>query len=354
MTLLGAWSWRRVRAYALPSVPDEVTPVVAPSATLARTRPSEEACGEVGAVPGEAVITGIFDAGTYTAFADARERESAGHYMQRRPETSLPEVSGRARGIVWGYGAARPGERGGCPHHGRHLRRTGRSRRQLRRSRRRRRRIPLRRLPSIARSLHAPGRGSAPFAYRVETLRRPDVGGGLRAWHRRGARPGLLLPRRGRGFAGGDGQVRHRLGTPRSVRSEERLHHGRTPRRRRDLRNRHHAAGAGDRFSSSCLGGDTGVTGPDRVFRLVLVRRSTVKIRIGVNVRCCLLVLRSLATPRSKGNWKARELACDAETDAVRRTTVERQLDAGTYWVVVDGATSSDEGGFSLEYRILH
>ena len=41
---------------------------------------SEVACGESGVASNEAAVTGVFDPGGYTVFADARQRESAGSY----------------------------------------------------------------------------------------------------------------------------------------------------------------------------------------------------------------------------------------------------------------------------------
>ena len=39
---------------------------------------SEVACGEPSGIPGDAAVTGVFEAGSYSVFADAREREVAG------------------------------------------------------------------------------------------------------------------------------------------------------------------------------------------------------------------------------------------------------------------------------------
>src|SRR5262249_35272765 len=41
---------------------------------------SEVACGEAGATAGDAAVTGVFEPGAYTVFADARERDAAGRY----------------------------------------------------------------------------------------------------------------------------------------------------------------------------------------------------------------------------------------------------------------------------------
>src|ERR1019366_8802474 len=58
---------------------DEVAPVVHVRRACADEQ-SELSCGEVGSGAGDAAVTGIFEPGTYTVFADSRERDSTGHY----------------------------------------------------------------------------------------------------------------------------------------------------------------------------------------------------------------------------------------------------------------------------------
>jgi hypothetical protein len=45
------------------------------------------------------------------------------------------------------------------------------------------------------------------------------------------------------------------------------------------------------------------------------------------------------------------EVACEAEVDGARRVTLDRSLEPGTYWVVVDGQSPADQGPFTVEYR---
>jgi hypothetical protein len=33
---------------------------------------------------------------------------------------------------------------------------------------------------------------------------------------------------------------------------------------------------------------------------------------------------------------------------------MERVLEAGTYWLLVDGASTQEAGPFTLEYRVIH
>jgi hypothetical protein len=47
------------------------------------------------------------------------------------------------------------------------------------------------------------------------------------------------------------------------------------------------------------------------------------------------------------------ELACEADADSGHRTSIERTLDAGTYWIVVDGQSPNDQGPFTVEYRTV-
>jgi len=56
---------------------------------------SEVACGESGPAPGDAVVTGVFDAGTYAVFADASGVDKAGRYSLHA-EMAPPDGSGTA------------------------------------------------------------------------------------------------------------------------------------------------------------------------------------------------------------------------------------------------------------------
>ncbi len=115
--------------------------------------------------------------------------------------------------------------------------------------------------------------------------------------------------------------------------------------------------GAGDRFSASCAGGDTGSTGPDRVFRMVLAARATVRVTLLATGFDAGLALRK-ACADAAGGADVAELACEAspgdpQSGGPRATVIERTLEAGSYWLVVDGQSPGDQGSFTLEYRVL-
>ena len=46
-------------------------------------------------------------------------------------------------------------------------------------------------------------------------------------------------------------------------------------------------------------------------------------------------------------------LTCEADADSTKHLTLDRTLEPGTYWVVVDGQTPNDQGPFTLDYRIV-
>ena len=59
--------------------------------------------------------------------------------------------------------------------------------------------------------------------------------------------------------------------------------------------------GAGDRFSSSCVGGETGVSGADRVYEFTLTRRAPVQLALTSTTFDAALVLRKACDSPSGG-----------------------------------------------------
>jgi hypothetical protein len=111
-------------------------------------------------------------------------------------------------------------------------------------------------------------------------------------------------------------------------------------------------AGAADKFSASCGGGDTNTTGPDRVFRFALASRATVRVTLVQTTFDGALALRKACTDGVVAGDVA-ELACETASEVRRPATIERALEPGIYWVVVDGQSPTDQGSFSLDYRVL-
>jgi hypothetical protein len=108
-------------------------------------------------------------------------------------------------------------------------------------------------------------------------------------------------------------------------------------------------AGAGDRFGTLCGESDYGASGPDKLFKLVLAQRSTVRLLLTATFEAVVALRKTCSEPLG---GPAPELACESEVDANRHATLTRTLEAGTYWVVVDGQSSDDQGPFTLDYRV--
>ena len=323
---------------------DEVTPVVHLRHSCVDEQ-SEVSCGEAAGAGGDAVITGVFDAGTYTVFADARDRDAAGRYSL---EVAIAPPGGNgtagdvcADAIPLGIGPAVSGD-------------TFEARDDL--------------------SGSCGGASAADVVYRLDVSRRSRFVAGIQAeeaphvlvlWHRCGDRSGELACGRdldeilapGSYFIAVDGASEDALGRFTLAWSAQ------------DLTAQTGAclgapvlvdgatvagttAGASDKFAVSCSGGDGTASGPDRVYRIVLSRRGHVHLELSAPSFDAAIALRK-ACADATGGPRAAELQCEGDSDAGHRTVVDRTLEPGQYWVVVDGQGPTDEGPFSLEYRLL-
>jgi hypothetical protein len=324
---------------------DDVAPVV--HVRRACTDPeSETACGEPPLASNDAAVTGLFDPGAYTVFADAREREAAGHYTLSL-ETA-PLAGSGAVGDGCGDAAALGGANN--PAHG----------------------DTFSARDDVAGTCG--GTGAADVVYRLDVARRSRFRASLRdeeaphvlvAWRRCGDRASeigcgpelddVLAP--GTYFVGVDGATSDALGRfelpwvlqdlgPQSAACASatllvpgRVTGGTT-------------VGAGDRFATSCgAPHDLAPSGGDRVFRLSLASRAKVRLELTATGFEALLALRKSCgdLPRASGSV---ELACNGDADGTKRTVIEATLDPGTYWAVVDGQSPNDQGAFALKYTL--
>jgi hypothetical protein len=322
---------------------DEVSPVLH-LRRACNDAQSEVGCGEAASQTKSAAITGVFDAGGYTAFADARERDSAGRYtlsLETAPPAGIGTVGdgcGDAVPLV-GAGASVPGDTF-----------TARD--------------------DVAGTCG--GAAAADVVYRVDLPRRSRVRASfeseeaphvLTAWRRCGDRASeitcghavdeVLAP--GTYFLGVDGATPDAVGrfslawsvqdlaaqaaacTAAGVLVPGRKASGTTN-------------GAADRFASSCAGRDASGSGPDRVFRLPVAARSRVRIAVVAPTFDAAVSLRRACS--DEGAAGAAELACDGDADRGHEVDVERTLEPGTYWVVVDGQTPNDQGAFTVEATV--
>jgi hypothetical protein len=324
---------------------DDMTPVLHARRACADEQ-SEIACGESGAAAGDATVTGIWDTGAYSVFADGHERDSTGRYTLLL-ETSTPAGAGTRAddcGDASPLVAGMAGSIGGDTFDAR---------------------------DDVAGSCG--GAGAPDVVYRLEVAKRSRFVASLEdeeaphvmvLWRRCGERSAeaacgrsvdeVLGP--GAYFIGVDGSapevfgrfalkwaLRDLTGQAAACRAAPTLVDGRAVDGT--------TIGAGDRFAPACAASDIGASGPDRVFKFVLPTRSQVRLIVTATAFDAAVELRR-ACGDGAGGPALPELGCEAETDGNHHVTVERWLEAGTYWVVVDGRSPSDEGPFTIEYRV--
>ena len=110
--------------------------------------------------------------------------------------------------------------------------------------------------------------------------------------------------------------------------------------------------GGVDKFSPSCAAADTNGGAPDLVYEVVLVARPRVHLRLHTGGWGGVLSVRRACVEGDTAAVTASEVECrpedgpDVEFDSV--------LDAGKYYVVVDGKEPSSSGPFTLEYSVSH
>lgn len=322
---------------------DEVVPVVHVRRACSDSQ-SEIACGESGATAGDASITGTFEPGTYYVFADTHERNSTGRYgllLQTAPPggsgstadscTDASLLAGGPTGSVQGDTfSARDDVSGSCG-----------------------------------------GAGAADVVYRLEVSRRSLFVANLEGEE---AKHLLIL-------GGRCGDRSAEIACGRSVRevlspgtyflavdgwSPEAFGRFTFKWVLRDLTAQSRAcamapalapgrsvsgttAGSGDRFGTLCGESDSGASGPDKVFKLVLARRAAVRLSLSARFDAVVALRNVCGEPLS---GPAPELACESEPDPSHRTTLARTLEPGTYWVVVDGQSADDLGPFTLDYSV--
>lgn len=112
--------------------------------------------------------------------------------------------------------------------------------------------------------------------------------------------------------------------------------------------------GAGDRFTTSCAGREDAQASADKVFKIVLAARTKVRLLLSTPAWDGVLALRKscMDTAGSPGA-RTTESACNNDFQDAHHSRIETTLDAGTYWVVVDGHQARNEGAFTLEYRVV-
>jgi len=101
-------------------------------------------------------------------------------------------------------------------------------------------------------------------------------------------------------------------------------------------------AGGQDRFHASCA---EGTSSNDVMYRLRLRRRSTVRVSMSSDYDGALYMRRDCTDP-------ATELVCNDDQGDNRHSQIDTTLDAGTYFVFVDGFRGGNQGSFSLDVQV--
>jgi hypothetical protein len=97
-----------------------------------------------------------------------------------------------------------------------------------------------------------------------------------------------------------------------------------------------------DRFQASCAGG---AGSADLVYQLRLVRRSRVRIRSTQQYDGAIYIRRECADPTT-------EVACNDDASDNRHSEVDAVLDAGNYFVFVDGFANNSQGSFTMDVEV--
>ena len=111
---------------------------------------------------------------------------------------------------------------------------------------------------------------------------------------------------------------------------------------------------AGDKFSTSCGGREDTQASADRVYRLTMTSRATVKLVLTTPTWDGVIAIRkSCSDPPRAATARLNEAACNNDFQDTRHAKIETVLEVGTYFVVVDGHQAKNEGPYTLEYRVL-
>lgn len=113
-------------------------------------------------------------------------------------------------------------------------------------------------------------------------------------------------------------------------------------------------AGAPDRFNASCGGRLDGQASGDRVYRLVVPTRQRIQLLLTTPGFDGVLTLRKTCLdPAGMKSPREAEVQCNNDSPDTRHSKIDTTVDAGTYYVVVDGHQGKNEGPFTLEAKAI-
>lgn len=99
---------------------------------------------------------------------------------------------------------------------------------------------------------------------------------------------------------------------------------------------------AQSRFEASCAGG---AKSNDNVYRLRVPKAGRVKIKLSTEYDGALHLRRACADPST-------EVACNDDGQDNRHSEIDQELEAGDYFVIVDGFRTGNQGSYTLEVEL--
>jgi hypothetical protein len=105
-------------------------------------------------------------------------------------------------------------------------------------------------------------------------------------------------------------------------------------------------SGAGNRFTSSCAGPADLQAGPDRVHKFTLAKRAKVGLQLRADAFQPVMSIRQNCLESSG------EMGCQVGSGGGRPVEIERVLEPGTYFVVVDGKDVDSAGDYTLDLKV--
>jgi hypothetical protein len=113
-------------------------------------------------------------------------------------------------------------------------------------------------------------------------------------------------------------------------------------------------SGGSDKFTTSCAGRESTQASADKVYEIVLGARARVRLTLTTPTWDGVLALRkSCMDTAGTAGARAAESACNNDFQDAHHARIETTLEAGTYWVLVDGHQAGNDGAYTLEYRVL-
>lgn len=112
--------------------------------------------------------------------------------------------------------------------------------------------------------------------------------------------------------------------------------------------------GAGHRFTTGCGGPESAQTSGDKLYKIVTTGRTHVRLALTSNTFDGVLALRRACVDPERSTSPAySEVACNNDSIDSHHSQVDTWVEAGTYYVVVSGHMTGNEGAYSLEYHVV-